>query len=92
MKNLFFSGIVFFSLLSQAQVTIDQTKNDNDLKLSALPYYSFGKGVGITSPDSLYQFNIRMRLQNRVTYTNNEDENGTYDGQIRRLRLRFDAM
>ncbi|NHM06928.1 porin [Flavobacterium sp. CYK-4] len=76
---------------SQAQVTIEQSKNDNDVKLSTLPYYSFGKGIGITSPDSLFQFNIRFRMQNRATYLKNDDENGAYDGQIRRLRLRFDG-
>ncbi|MBY0486556.1 MAG: OprO/OprP family phosphate-selective porin [Flavobacteriaceae bacterium] len=80
-----------FVISLHAQVTIEQSKHDNDIKLSALPYYSFGKGVGITSPDSLYQFNIRFRMQNRVTYINNDGENGAYDGQIRRLRLRFDG-
>jgi phosphate-selective porin OprO and OprP len=87
--------ILFFLLLltgiSHAQVTIQQTKNDNDLKLSTLPYYSYGKGLGLTSPDSLFQLNIRFRMQNRVTYINNEDEDPAYDGQIRRLRLRFDG-
>ena len=75
----------------QAQVTIEQNKNDNDIKLSALPYYSYGKGLGLTSPDSLFQLNIRFRMQNRVTYIENDGENGAYDGQIRRLRLRFDG-
>ena len=74
-----------------SQVTIEQTKHDNDIKLSTLPYYSFGKGIGITSPDSLFQFNIRFRLQNRATYIDNEDQKGAYDGQVRRLRLRFDG-
>jgi phosphate-selective porin OprO/OprP len=74
-----------------AQVTIEQTKHDNDVKLSALPYYSFGKGIGITSPDSLFQFNIRFRMQNRATYIKNDGEKDAYDGQIRRLRLRFDG-
>lgn len=64
---------------------------NNDLKLSTIPYYSFGKGIGITSPDSLFQMNIRFRMQNRVTYLNEEDEKPAYDGQIRRLRLRFDG-
>lgn len=76
---------------SQAQVTIEQTKHDNDIKLSTLPYYSFGKGIGMTSPDSLFQMNIRFRMQNRVTYLENEGESGAYDGQIRRLRLRLDG-
>lgn len=75
----------------QAQVTIEQSKTDNDIKLSTLPYYSFGKGIGITSPDSLFQFNIRFRLQNRATYLKDDGEKGAYDGQIRRLRLRFDG-
>ncbi len=61
------------------------------MKLSALPYYSYGKGLGLTSPDSLFQLNIRFRMQNRVTYIDNEDEKPVYDGQIRRLRLRFDG-
>jgi phosphate-selective porin OprO/OprP len=82
---------LFLSLFSYSQVTIKQTKDDNDLKLSALPYYSYGKGLGLTSPDSIFQLNIRFRMQNRVTYIKEEDENGAYDGQIRRLRLRFDG-
>lgn len=81
--------LTFASL--KAQVTIEQTKHDNDIKLSALPYYSFGKGIGITSPDSLFQFNIRFRMQNRATYIKNDGEKDAYDGQIRRLRLRFDG-
>jgi len=83
--------LLFTSISIYSQVTIEQTKHDNDIKLSALPYYSFGKGVGITSPDSLFQLNIRFRLQNRVSYIENDGENGAYDGQIRRLRLRFDG-
>jgi phosphate-selective porin OprO/OprP len=74
-----------------SQITIQQNTLDNDVKLSTLPYYSFGKGIGITSPDSLFQLNIRFRMQNRVTYIKEEAENGAYDGQIRRLRLRFDG-
>jgi hypothetical protein len=44
MKNHFI--LCFFaSIGSNVQVTIKQNKQDNDLKLSALPYYSFGKGI-----------------------------------------------
>jgi hypothetical protein len=90
--KLFFAFIcILFFNLSNAQITITPSKNDNDLKLTALPYYSFGKGVGLTSPDSLFQLNIRFRMQNRLTYIENDGENGAYDGQIRRLRLRFDG-
>jgi hypothetical protein len=89
-KNILYIFLLL-SFLGSAQENIKQTKLDNDLKLSALPYYGFGKGIGITSPDSLYQLNIRFRVQNRVTYTENEGEEGAYDGQIRRLRLRLDG-
>lgn len=90
MRKLFLS-ILLMGFAATAQVTIQQTKTDNDLKLSALPYYSYGKGIGMTSPDSLFQLNIRFRMQNRVTYIDNEDEKPAYDGQIRRLRLRLDG-
>jgi hypothetical protein len=85
---------LFFGLIPKAnsQISENDIRKNNDIKLSALPYYSFGKGVGITSPDSIFQFNIRFRMQNRVTYTDNEGENPAYDGQIRRLRLRFDGF
>jgi phosphate-selective porin OprO and OprP len=83
--------VVFLGMAAHSQITIHQTKEDNDLKLSALPYYSYGKGIGMTSPDSLFQLNIRFRMQNRVTYIDNEGERPAYDGQIRRLRLRFDG-
>ena len=56
---LFF--LVGFSAV--AQIDIRKTTTDNDLKLSALPYYNYGKGLGITSPDSIFQFNIRFRMQ-----------------------------
>lgn len=58
---------------------------------AALPYYSYGKGLGLTSPDSIFQLNIRFRMQNRVTYWDKDGKDESIDGQIRRLRLRFDG-
>lgn len=77
--------IVVFCQLSYGQT-------DKNINISNLPYYNFGKGVGLTSPDSVFQFNIRFRIQNRITYINNEDQDVAFDGQIRRLRLRFDGF
>ena len=74
-----------------AQVDIKRTTTNNDLKLTTLPYYSYGKGLGLTSPDSLFQLNIRFRIQNRATYLQDEGEEAAIDGQVRRLRLRFDG-
>jgi hypothetical protein len=89
----FYLGLLlalFLTSLGIAQTHNDTIKN-NDLKLAALPYYSYGKGLGITSADSLFQLNIRFRMQNRVTYFNEEKEDNRYEAQIRRLRLRFDG-
>jgi len=92
MKKKFLLLLTFFSItIASAQVTIERTTQNNDVKLSALPYYSYGKGLGITSPDSIFQLNIRFRMQNRATYLQQEDEEGAVDAQIRRLRLRFDG-
>ena len=91
MKNKLLLLFTFISITASAQVTIERTTQNNDIKLSALPYYSYGKGLGITSPDSIFQLNIRFRVQNRATYLQEEDEDGAVDAQIRRLRLRFDG-
>lgn len=90
MNNKIILFFLFFINALQAQDIKFETK-DNDLKLEALPYYSYGKGLGITAPDSIFQLNIRFRMQNRVTYIKNEGEKPAYDGQVRRLRLRFDG-
>jgi hypothetical protein len=90
MKNLL-TLLLFASCFSAVAQDLKITIKDNDLKLAALPYYSYGKGLGITSPDSLFQLNIRFRMQNRVTFIQNEDEDAAYSGEIKRLRLRFDG-
>lgn len=82
--------MLIFNSLGLSQNKKDSISN-NDLKLAALPYYNYGKGLGITSPDSLFQLNIRFRMQNRVSYIQADGEDNRYEAQIRRLRLRFDG-
>jgi len=84
--------IILISTFTVNSQDIIRNKNNNDLKLTSLPYYNYGKGLGITSPDSIFQFNIRFRLQNRLTYFDNEGQDPYYEGQVRRLRLRFDGF
>jgi phosphate-selective porin OprO/OprP len=79
------------SLITVSAQDLKKDSNGNDIKLSSLPYYNFGKGLGLTSPDSLFQLNIRFRIQNRIGYIQNEDKEASYEGQIRRLRLRLDG-
>jgi hypothetical protein len=80
-----------FFCVSFSSFTYAQSDN-NDVKLAALPYYNFGKGLGLTSPDSLFQFNIRFRMQNRATFYSDEGQDPFINAQIRRLRLRFDGF
>src|SRR5690606_2488288 len=85
--------LVTFLLLgisASAQIIKYDSVKD-EMQNAALPYYSYGKGLGLTSPDSIFQLNIRFRMQNRVTYNDFEDREESIDGQIRRLRLRFDG-
>jgi len=78
-----------FCVFAQKQNTVYP---DKDLRMSVLPYYNFGKGLGLTSPDSIFQLNIRFRMQNRATYSHQEDaEEDKISAEIRRLRLRFDG-
>lgn len=86
--------LLFIALHSFAQ---DKKGNDTTtikpsyIRTPVLPYYSFKKGIGITSPDSIYQLNIRFRMQNRATYNLNDNNVSSMDFQVRRLRLRFDG-
>ncbi|WP_282786977.1 porin [Flavobacterium croceum] len=91
MKHKILLLTTLFCAITFAQ-EIKFTKKDNDLKLTSLPYYSYGKGLGITSPDSLFQFNIRFRMQNRLSYYDNENADPYYEAMVRRLRLRFDGF
>ncbi len=90
MKKAYILIFIFFGLIAHAQV-FKKSEINNDLKLSSLPYYSYGKGLGMTSAVSIFQLNIRFRMQNRITYMEKDGEDGAYDAQIRRLRLRFDG-
>lgn len=83
--------LYFILLFIVGSVMIVKGQRSNQIDVSNLPYYNFGKGIGITAPDSLFQFNIRFRMQNRFTVSENE-ENIAFNGQIRRLRLRFDGF
>ena len=93
---------LYFSVPSLAQkdtiIDADKSRLFNILNtqkaitnVQTLPYYNFGKGVGITSPDSLFQLNIRFRMQNRLEFLHNQFDENLVNAAIRRLRLRFDG-
>ena len=64
-------------------------------EISPTPYFSYGKGLGITSPDSLFMLNIRFRMQNRLAFVTESGTNldiAQVEARVRRLRLRFDGF
>lgn len=76
--------ILLFPLFALAQ------PSDNPM-----PYFTFGKGVGIIPRDSVYSLNIRFRMQNRAAVTSINDRDLSvreYEMIVRRLRLRLDGF
>ena len=89
MKNLM-NRLTFFLLLFCAS-SLALAQNE----ISPSPYFSYAKGLGITSPDSLFMLNIRFRMQNRLGFTSESGSNldiATVEARTRRLRLRLDGF
>lgn len=72
--------------------TGDRTEQfGEDIRFPMLPYYSYGSGLGWTTPDSTFRLNLRFRMQSRATYADNGDDEAV-EAAVRRLRLRFDGF
>lgn len=86
-------GMIFLSFTIHSDVLAQDSLSDIKFRkvVSAFPYYDFGKGIGITSPDSLFQLKLRFRMQNRVSFLQDNDDEEKVDAQIRRLRLRLEG-
>jgi len=83
-KSIFGIFLLVSSLNTFAQVNV-----------SPSPYFTYGKGLGITSPDSLFHLNIRFRIQNRAAFSTESGHDLSIDqveARVRRLRLRFDGF
>jgi hypothetical protein len=81
---LIFSVIVVLSLSGKAQTEVDERA-----------VISFDKGLGFFAPDSVFGFNLRFRMQNRLGVTNDINTKNiadSFEAQVRRLRLRFDGF
>ena len=70
---------------------VDST-GSSSLRSFDLPYFTYGSGLGITSPDSLFRLNIRFRIQSRVGMELENGEVGAVQARVRRLRLRLDGF
>ncbi|MFV0507087.1 MAG: porin [Bacteroidales bacterium] len=93
-KLLLFTFMIACCFFTKAQENTDAEQFRDfleDSKFSDLPYYTYGKGLGVTTPDSLYNINLRFRMQSRATFMNDGDST-MLSAQVRRLRLRFDGF
>ncbi len=75
----------------KAQQISDDSLNIYSTGYYDLPYFTYGVGLGIISPDSLYMLNIRFRMQNRVFSQFEDGRAEQIDALVRRLRLRFEG-
>lgn len=82
---LCFTTVAYSSVSAQADGT-------DDIRIPSLPYYSYGQGLGLTTPDSTFRFNIRFRMQNRASYFDSDAGDAGIEAVVRRLRLRFDGF
>ena len=80
------------TLLLLSQPAFSQQPTEDDVAFPNLPYYSYGSGLGWTTPDSTFRLNIRFRMQNRITFQDEDHNDMTIDAAIRRLRLRLDGF
>ncbi|MCC5928041.1 MAG: porin [Cyclobacteriaceae bacterium] len=92
-RNKIYFLIVFLWPFSPAfsQLISSDSLNVFSQKYYDVPYFSYGMGLGIMSPDSLYKLNIRFRMQNRVATQFNRGRAESLDARVRRLRLRFEG-
>jgi hypothetical protein len=59
------------------------------------PYFTYGKGLGITPPDSSFSLNIRFRIQNRAAFETASTTDlaiTEVEARVRRLRLRLEGF
>lgn len=90
--------IAIYSAFSTAKAQDTLSVEESQLMIAApsqftqVPYFTFGKGVSLISPDSIFGLNIRFRIQNRAAFNFNDQMPNTIEGKVRRLRLRFDGF
>lgn len=82
---------LFFTALTVAQEGQNAAKTI-EKKSDISSYYTNKKKLGFTEKDSLFQVNIGLRIQSRATYINTEGEDPIMEGEVRRLRLKFDGF
>ncbi|PRZ20384.1 porin family protein [Flavobacterium granuli] len=91
MKKLSFLAFFMFSLIASAQDSKIEVKT-SEKKASSKNYFNSDKKLGFTAQDSLFQVNIGVRVQSRAGYQKADGQAGSVEGEIRRMRLKFDGF
>lgn len=78
--------------MSTTLLAQDSVRFSGSLPFHDLPQFTYGQGLGITSPDSLYQLNIRFRMQNRFSVDVDQNRISEVEARVRRARLRLDGF
>lgn len=91
MKKLLFLAFFMFSLIASAQDSKIEVKT-SEKKASSKNYFNSDKKLGFTAQDSLFQVNIGVRVQSRAGYQKADGQAGSVEGEIRRMRLKFDGF
>ncbi|MFL9829779.1 porin [Flavobacterium sp. ST-87] len=81
MKKKLFVILLMFSMIGFAQ----ESKKTEGYSVNK-------KKLGFTATDSLFQVNIGFRIQSRAGFEKTEGENGFYEGEVRRMRLKLDGF
>lgn len=89
--NILFLSFAVFLLFAHSAIAQQDTTMIRHIDFGNIPYFAWGAGIGITSPDSIYQFNIRFRMQNQVSMNFHDNQVDNLQARVRRFRLRFDG-
>ena len=94
MNLSFHRFLVACTLLTVPLLSVAQTDTSlsRDFERFDAPYFTYGKGLGITSPDSLFQLNFRFRMQNRIGVEMAEGKFSALRARIRRFRLKLNGF
>ena len=79
------------NLEANKKTTTVTTETNSSKKKSKL-YEMSAKGIGFTAADSTFQLNMGLRIQSRAGYFKSENADAVVEGEVRRLRLKFNGF
>lgn len=93
--NLTNRGIYILVFIAVSLLWIKPNSAYSQTEVDERAVISFDKGLGFFDPDSIFGFNLRFRMQNRIGMNTLSGDNlrpDQFEANVRRLRLRFDGF